>query len=111
MLTSLDLENIDLESQNLHLEDLLYRHNYPLNFVLLTFIRAEIAWRASSTPPLSRASNSRTLSRVCRKNGIFPTSGSTPLDSSQNYGVDSVEFALGIFRSDLPSVGAMCRRM
>ena len=37
MMTSIDLENIDLRLLNLHLKEFFYGHTYPLHFVFLPF--------------------------------------------------------------------------
>ena len=62
MMTSFDLDNFDLGSPNLHLKEFLYEPTYPLNFVFLAFMGAEIAGGSRFCPP-SRARNSQTLSR------------------------------------------------
>ena len=52
IMTSFDLENIDLGSPNLHLKQFLYGPTYPLRFVFLAFTGAEIAGEgADSAPP------------------------------------------------------------
>ena len=59
-------------------------------------------------PPLSKARNSQTFSRVCLKNGNFPDFGEDAIDSFSNFGLDSAELGVGFFKSYLPSVGAIC---
>ena len=61
--TSFDLENMDLESPNLHLKEFLYGPTYHSNFVFLVFTGADIAGGQIVPPPFSRARNSQTLSR------------------------------------------------
>ena len=63
IMTSFDLENIDLGSQNLCLKEFLYRHTYPPNFVFLALTGAKIAGVGGRFCPASRARNSQTLSR------------------------------------------------
>ena len=63
MMTSVDLENIDLGSPNLYPKELLYALNFPLNFVFLALMGAEIEDGVLSAPSPSRACNFQTLSR------------------------------------------------
>ena len=55
MMTSFDLENIDLGSSNLYLEEFLYGSTYPLYFVFLALMGAEIAGGQILPPPFQGA--------------------------------------------------------
>ena len=51
MMTSFDLENIDLGSPSVHLKEFLYGSTYPPNFVFLALTGAEIAGGGADSGP------------------------------------------------------------
>ena len=55
MMTSFDLENVDLGSPNFHLKEFLYGPTYPPNVMFLALTGAEIPGSRFCPPPLQGA--------------------------------------------------------
>ena len=74
LMTSFDLEDVDLASPNLHHKEFLCGPTHPPSFVFLAFLGDEIAGGGQNMPPSSER-NSQTLYRGRVKLSVANSSG------------------------------------